>query len=69
MVARHGARVQVGVVDAASLEGVYKSLRYRSRRFPLFVLDGQVWREGSDYAALDGAIDERLRGAVGRSAT
>ena len=61
VVARHGDRVQVRVVDAASLEGVYKSLRYHSRRFPLFVLDGVVWPHGPDYAALDHAVDERLR--------
>ena len=60
VVARHGDRVRVRVVDAASLEGVYKSLRYRNRHFPVFILDGQVWREGADYAALDQAVDDRL---------
>jgi hypothetical protein len=60
VVARHGDRVRVRIVDAASLEGVYKSLRYRNRKFPVFILDGDVWRGGADYAALDQAIDERL---------
>ncbi|HZR99623.1 MAG TPA: hypothetical protein VFE37_12995 [Chloroflexota bacterium] len=63
VVARHGDRVRVRVVDAASLEGVYKSLRYRSRRFPVFVIDGLVWRQGANYAALDQEIDARLRRA------
>jgi hypothetical protein len=62
VVARHGDRVRVRVVDAASLEGVYKSLRYRNRKFPVFILDGEVWRDGVDHAALDQAIDERLLG-------
>jgi hypothetical protein len=63
VIARHGDRVRVRVVDAASLEGVYKSLRYRNRNFPVFVIDGAVWRGGPDYAALDQAIDQRVPGA------
>jgi hypothetical protein len=63
VVARHGDRVRVRVVDAASLEGVYKSLRYRNRQFPVFVIDGVVWRQGADYAALDQAIDTRVLAA------
>jgi hypothetical protein len=60
VVERHGDSVRVRVVDAASLEGVYKSLRYRNRKFPVFVLSGEVWRQGADYAALDQAIDARV---------
>jgi hypothetical protein len=60
VVARHGDRVRVRVVDAASLEGVYKSLRYRNRQFPVFVLGGEVWHGGRDYAALDQAVEQRL---------
>jgi hypothetical protein len=60
VVARHGDRVRVRVVDAASLEGVYKSLRYRNRQFPVFVFGGEVWRGGRDYAALDQAVEQRL---------
>ncbi|HLH26794.1 MAG TPA: hypothetical protein VK066_30075 [Chloroflexota bacterium] len=61
VVARHADRVRVRIVDAASPEGVYKSLRYRSRQFPVFVIGGVVWREGADYAALDQEIDRRVR--------
>ena len=65
VVARHGDRVRVRVVDAASLEGVYKSLRYRNRKFPVFILDGEVWRAGADYAALDQAVDSRVLSSIG----
>jgi hypothetical protein len=60
VVARHGERVQVRIVDAASLEGVYKSLRYRARRFPAFVIAGQVRQGTPDFAALDRLIEEQV---------
>ncbi len=63
VVARHGDRVRVRVVDAASLEGVYRSLRVRSRKVPVFVVGGEVWRGGLDYPALDRLIDERVQRA------
>jgi hypothetical protein len=63
LVARHGARVAVRVVDVASLEGVFKSLRYRARRYPAFIIDGEVYQGGPDYAALDQVVEARLAGA------
>ena len=60
VVARHGDRVQVRVVDAASLEGVYKSLRYRARKYPAFVVDGEVRQGSPDYAALDRLVDAKV---------
>jgi hypothetical protein len=53
---RHGPRVAVTVVDAASIEGFWKSLRHRARRYPAVVVDGRT-------VDLDGAgevIDRRL---------
>jgi hypothetical protein len=47
-------------VDAASLEGVYKSLRYRARQFPAFIIAGQVRQGPPDYAALDRLIEEQV---------
>ena len=60
LVARHGDRVVVRVVDAASLEGVYKSLRYRARKYPAFVVDGEVRQGSPDYAALDRLVERVL---------
>jgi hypothetical protein len=60
VVARHADRVQVRIVDAASLEGVYKSLRYRARQFPAFIIAGQVRQGPPDYAALDRLIEEQV---------
>ncbi|HLI28776.1 MAG TPA: hypothetical protein VKZ60_17055 [Chloroflexota bacterium] len=64
VVARWGERVRVRVVDAASLEGVYKSVRYRTRRYPTIVIGGTVLRGASDYAALDRLIAARLTPAA-----
>ena len=60
VVARHADRVQVRIVDAASLEGVYKSLRYRARKFPAFIIAGQVRQGTPDYAALDRLVEEKV---------
>ena len=60
LVERYGGRVAVRVVDVASLEGVYKSLRYRARKYPAVIVDGTVHQAVTDFAALDRAIDRVL---------
>ena len=39
---RHGPQVAVTVVDAASIEGFWKSLRHGARRYPAVVVDGRT---------------------------
>ena len=63
LVERLGPRVSVSVIDAASIEGVWKSLRHRVRRYPAVVVDGEERRVGNDFAAVDALIDERLERA------
>jgi len=58
--ARYGDRVAVRVIDVASLEGVYRSIRYRARKYPAIVVDGSVYEAVSDFAALDRAIEARV---------
>src|SRR6185503_17585249 len=36
----HCDRIILKVIDAASLEGVYKSLKYRARRYPAVIVNG-----------------------------
>jgi hypothetical protein len=57
---RYGDRLTVKVVDAASIEGLYKAVRYRARRFPSFIIDGQERLVGFDRARLDTLLAERL---------
>jgi hypothetical protein len=67
---RHGARIRVKVVDAASIEGVVESVRHRVGRYPAVIVDGTDKRSGSDFAALDRIIEARLAsaGSAARSA-
>ena len=66
---RYGERLTVRVVDAASIEGLIKSIRHRVRRFPAFVVDGRERIVGFDAARLDGALEHRLAGKGGEAQT
>lgn len=56
---RHGSRVTVRLVDAASIEGFFKSLVRRLHRYPAFVVDGKKY-EGTDFSQVDALISGRL---------
>jgi hypothetical protein len=60
---KHGRRVKVTVVDAASIEGVVKSLRYGIRHYPAVILGKGEKRVGTDFASLDPIIERRLAAA------
>ncbi len=60
---RHCDRLVIKVIDAASVEGVFKALRYKARRYPAVIVDGQTRFVGA--GALEAAaqeIDRRLQG-------
>ena len=57
---RHGERVRVSVIDAASLEGFWKALRHGVRRFPAVVVDGRREVVGTEFAPADRVIDQRI---------
>jgi hypothetical protein len=60
LLTRHGPRVAVTVIDAASIEGVWKSLRHGLRRYPAVIIGQHEKAMTADFAALDALIDERL---------
>ena len=60
---RYGDRLRVKVIDATSLEGVWKSLRYGARRYPFVVVDGRHKHTGTDFAVLESYIDRSLQTA------
>jgi hypothetical protein len=63
LIERHGPRVRISLIDAASIEGFWKSLRYGLRRYPAVVVDGGACKHvGSDLEAVTPAID-RLVGS------
>lgn len=53
-------RVVFKIIDAASLEGLVKSVRYRARRYPAFIIDGKARYVGADYAQVKPLIDHQL---------
>jgi hypothetical protein len=54
---RFGDRVRVRVVDAASLEGFFKSLRFRARRYPAVIIDGVKVSVSDDYENLVAQVE------------
>ncbi len=57
----HCDRVVVKVIDAASLEGFYKALKYNAHRYPAVIIDGQTRFAGSQNLGAAGSeIDRRL---------
>jgi hypothetical protein len=43
----HCDRILLKVIDAASIEGFYKSLKYKARRYPAVIVNGQARFLGS----------------------
>ena len=58
---RHGSEVDISVIDAASIQGVWQSLRHRARRYPAVIVEGAEPRSGTDFSTLDALVDERMR--------
>ena len=60
---RHGGRIRIRVLDAASIEGFIASLRHRVGRYPAVIVDGVEKYIGTDFARLDLSIDRRVAAA------
>ena len=58
---RYGPRVTVRLVDAASIEGFFKSLFHWFHRYPAFVVDGTKY-VGGDFSRVDALIALRMAG-------
>lgn len=57
---KYGARILIRVTDAQSLQGFYKSLRYRVFRYPAFVIDKKKKYTGKDKERLDALLRESM---------
>jgi len=58
--ARYCDQVVVQVIDAASVEGVWKSLRYGVHRYPAVIVGGREKSAGTNFHLADAAIAQRL---------
>ncbi len=63
----HCDRVVIKVIDAASIEGVYKSLKYKARRFPAVIVGQKSRFMGNQ--ALQSASNEIARRLPAQTAT
>jgi hypothetical protein len=59
LLTRHPGQLAISVIDAASIEGVWRSLRAGVRHYPAVIVDGEK-RVGADYRSLDVLVDERV---------
>jgi hypothetical protein len=57
---RHGNLLIVKVIDAASPEGLLKSLRYRLKHYPSIIVDHQAQYTGEKLLEAGKEIDRRL---------
>ena len=65
---RYPGQIQFKIVDAASLEGVYKSLRYRARKLPVVIIDGKDIIAGSNYDRASQLVERCLADSADSSA-
>jgi hypothetical protein len=63
---RHPGRLAISVVDAASVEGIWQSLRHRVRRYPATIVAGREKAIGTDFGAVDRVIDSYVSSSGGR---
>ncbi len=56
----HGDRIELDLIDVASVRGFWKALRHRVRRYPAILVNGQV---AASLDAADAAIDASLASA------
>jgi hypothetical protein len=62
---RHGRSVDVRLIDAASIQGVWKSLRHGARRYPAVVVEGQDRFVGKDLPLAEAEIERRVSAPAG----
>jgi hypothetical protein len=60
----YGGRVIFKIVDAASVEGLLKSVRYGVRRYPALVIAGRASPIGQDWSRAQSLIDQQLAAAA-----
>jgi hypothetical protein len=60
--ARYGERILIKVIDPQSLEGFFKCLRHRVRRYPTFIIKGPQKQKltGWDREALEAALQSGI---------
>ena len=57
-------RLSVKLIEAPSPLGIYKSLRYRIRTYPTFIVEGKETYAGWDKSQLEGLLDKYIQNSL-----
>jgi hypothetical protein len=60
LVVRHGAQIDVRVIDAASIRGFLTTLRYGTRRYPAVIVEREERFVGADLPLAEAEIERRV---------
>jgi hypothetical protein len=63
---RHPGRLAISLIDAASIEGIWHSLRHGVRRYPAMIVAGREKAVGTDFGEVDRIIDRHVSSSGGR---
>jgi hypothetical protein len=57
-------RLSIRLIDAKSFLGFYKSLRYRIRKYPGFIVEGKETYIGWDRQKLEALLDKHIKASI-----
>ena len=57
---KYGGNILIRITDAQSLQGFYKSIRFRAFRYPAFIINKKKKYAGKDKVQLDSLLREEL---------
>lgn len=57
---KYREKILIRVTDAQSLQGFYKSIRYRAFRYPAFIINGKRKYTGKDKMRLESLLQEEM---------
>jgi hypothetical protein len=60
---KYREKILIRITDAQSLQGFYKSIRYRAFRYPAFIINNRKKYTGKDKVYLDSLLREELGNA------
>jgi hypothetical protein len=60
-------RLLIRLIDVQSPLGIYKSLRYRIRTYPTFIVEGKETYAGWDKSQLENLLDKYIKRSLPRS--
>jgi hypothetical protein len=57
-------RLSIKLIDVQSAMGIYKSLRYRIRTYPTFIVEGKETYTGWDKSQLESLLDKHIKSSL-----